>query len=299
MGLPDGVRLRFDHISIATDSIDRGVAWFRRYFKTYPRSPKQLSEQARGGFTWQDFYLGGEAVEFIEELPGRADFITEFLKRRGEGMHHVSFEVNRIDPLVARWKAKGLRVVDEYGLADGTRTAFLSPRAAFGALIQLWQPVDYEKPIPRPPADNAVRFDHLALAVRDIRRALAFFVENFDAQVTTEPTASETHGNFILAQVAIASLKLEFIQSPGSGTPDDFVAKFIERRGEGMHHFTVGVQDFDGLLERLTRDEVRIVGKEVNWRGERQFFISPRSAFGALIQVWDDRAVTETQSEQG
>jgi methylmalonyl-CoA/ethylmalonyl-CoA epimerase len=286
MKLPDGVRLRFDHISIATESIDRGVAWFQRYFTTYPRSPRQLSEQARGSFTWQDFYLGGEAVEFIEELPGRQDFIAEFLRRRGEGMHHLSFEVDRLDPIVAAWKKRGLRVVDEYDLADGSRTAFLSPRSAFGALIQLWQPMDYERPTPRPPADDAVRFDHLALAVRDIRGAMSFFEENFGAQVVTEPTPSSTQGNFILAQVAIASLKLELIQSPGPDTPDDFVAKFIERRGEGMHHFTIGVKDFDGVLGKLLRDDVRLVGKETNWRGERQFFISPRSAFGALIQVW-------------
>jgi methylmalonyl-CoA/ethylmalonyl-CoA epimerase len=298
MGLPDGVRLRFDHISIATESIDRGVAWFLRYFTTYPRSPRQLSEQARGGFTWQDFYLGGEAVEFIEELPGRQDFIAEFLRRRGEGMHHLSFEVDRLDPIVAAWKKRGLRVVDDYDLADGARTAFLSPRSAFGALIQLWQPVDYEKPIPRPPADDAVRFDHLALAVRDIRSATAFFEQNFGAQVLTEPTPSSTQGNFILAQVAIASLKLEFIQSPGSGTGDDFVARFIERRGEGMHHFTIGVKDFDGVLGKLSRDDLRLVGKQTNWRGERQFFISPRSAFGALIQVWDDLAAPGPGSDR-
>jgi len=47
------------------------------------------------------------------------------------------------------------------------------------------------------------------------------------------------------------------------------------------------VTDFDGIYARLTRDGVRVVGQETNWRGQRQFFISPRSAFGTLIQVWD------------
>ncbi|MGH7880035.1 MAG: VOC family protein, partial [Candidatus Binataceae bacterium] len=156
MGLPDDVRIRFDHVSIATQSIDRGVAWFQRYFATHPRNPKQVSEQARGGFLWQDFYLGGAAVEFIEELPGRQDFIAEFLRRRGEGMHHLSFEVDRLDPIVAACKRRGVRVVDEYDLADGARTAFISPRSAFGVLIQLWQPVDYNRPTPRPAPDGLV-----------------------------------------------------------------------------------------------------------------------------------------------
>jgi len=297
MGWPDGVRIRFDHVSIATHSIDRGVGWFQRYFPTAPRSPKQVSEQARGGFLWQDFYLGGTAVEFIEELPGHRDFITDFLKRRGEGFHHLSFEVDRLDPVVAALKAHGVRIVDDYDLADGSRTAFISPRSAFGALIQFWQPVDYDKPIPRPAADGLVRFDHVALAVRDLRRALEFFQENFGAQVINEPILSSTQGNFMLAHVAIAGFKLEFIQSPGPGTPDDFVARFIERRGEGLHHFTVDVKDFDGTLDKLSRDGMRIVGKEINWRGERQFFISPRSAFGTLIQVWDGLAGPGAGSE--
>jgi methylmalonyl-CoA/ethylmalonyl-CoA epimerase len=291
MGLPDGVRIRFDHVSIASRSIEQGVEWFQRYFTTHPRSPKQISEQARGGFLWQDFYLGGTAIEFIAELPGVEDFITVFLQKRGEGMHHLSFEVDRIDPIVAAMKARGVRIVDEYDLADGSRTAFLSPRSAFGALIQLWQPVDYEKPIPRPAPDGEVRFDHLAIAVREIPKAIDFFVDNFGAGLVQEPVQSSTQGNFTLAQVEAHGVKLEFLQSSGPGrSEDDFVAKFIETRGEGLHHFTIDVRDFDPVLTKLNADGVRIVGKETNYRGERQFFISPRSAFGTLIQVWDGLA---------
>ncbi|MGH7934766.1 MAG: VOC family protein, partial [Candidatus Binataceae bacterium] len=92
---------------------------------------------------------------------------------------------------------------------------------------------------------------------------------------------------FILGHIDIAGFKLEFLQSPGPGSEDDFVRRFIERHGEGMHHLTIDVRDFDGTLDRLKRDGVRIVGRETNWRGERQFFISPQSAFGTLIQIWD------------
>src|SRR5579859_1263605 len=245
MSLPDGVRIRFDHVSIATHSIERGVAWFQRYFTTHPRSPLQVSEQARGGFLWQDFYLGGTAVEFIAELPGTEDFITAFIRRRGEGIHHLSFEIDHLEPMVAALKARGVRIVDEYNLADGTRTAFLSPRSAFGALIQLWQPVNYDQPIPRPADDGEVRFDHVAIAVRDIQRAIDFFVENFGAQVAQDPVLSSSQGggrvreprsdknNFILAHVEIAGFSLEFLQSPGPDAHDDFIAEFIARRGEG------------------------------------------------------------------
>ena len=43
----EGVRMRFDHVSIAVNSIDRGVGFFRRYFPTVARNDKQVSEQAQ------------------------------------------------------------------------------------------------------------------------------------------------------------------------------------------------------------------------------------------------------------
>jgi methylmalonyl-CoA/ethylmalonyl-CoA epimerase len=287
MGLIEGVRIRFDHVSIAVNSIDRGVAFFQRYFPTYPRHEKQVSEQASGGFLWQDFYLGGVALEFIEELPGHNGFVTRFIQNHGEGMHHISFEIEHIDPVVTAFKRDGVRIVDEYTLEDGSRTAFISPRSAFGTLIQFWQPVDYDNSASKPRDDRLVRFDHVALAVQDIRRAMEFFGRYFDAKVINEPAPSSSQGDFILAHMDIGGFEIEFLQSSGAGTADDFVGHFIERHGEGLHHFTLNVENFEGILDRLSQDGVRIVGREVNWRGEGQFFISPRAAFGTLIQVWE------------
>ncbi|HKV55830.1 MAG TPA: VOC family protein [Candidatus Binataceae bacterium] len=287
MSMMDGVRIRFDHVSIAAESIDKGVDFFRRYFAIYPRHEKQISEQASGGFLWEDFFLGSAVVEFIEELPGKSGFISEFIRRHGEGMHHLSFEVDRLEPVVAALKRDGVRIVDEYTLADGNRTAFISPRFAFGTLIQFWQPLDYDNPSPPPAEDGSARFDHVALAVRDIRRAMDFFVRYLGATIVNEPILSSSQGNFLLGHIDIAGFKVEFMQSPGPGTHDDFVARFIERYGEGLHHFTIDVKEFDAVLGKLRADGVRIVGRETNWRGERQFFISPQSSFGTLIQVWD------------
>ncbi|MGH8011451.1 MAG: VOC family protein [Candidatus Binataceae bacterium] len=283
----EGVRIRFDHVSIAVESIDRGVEFFQRYFSTYPRHEKQLSEQASGGFVWQDFFLGRGVVEFIQEIPGNDGFVSRFIQRHGEGMHHLSFELDHLDPVVAALRADGVRIVDEYTLPEGHRTAFISPRDGFGALIQFWQPLDYDHPIPPPADDKTVRFDHVAIAVREIERAMDFFGHYFPAQVINRPMPSSSQGNFILSHLDIAGFKLEFLQSPGPDTEDDFVRRFIERHGEGLHHFTIGVRDFDALLDKLRHDGVRIVGRETNWRGERQFFISPQSAFGTLIQVWE------------
>jgi len=93
---------------------------------------------------------------------------------------------------------------------------------------------------------------------------------------------------FILGHVDISGFKLEFLQSPGNGARNDFVGKFIEKYGEGLHHMTVNLKDFGGTLGKLKEGGVRIVDENTNWRGEREFYISPSSAFGALIQIWEE-----------
>ncbi len=287
MDLRNAVRVRFDHVSIAVESIDRGVEFFQRYFPIAPRHDKQISEQAQGGFLWRDFWLGGAAVELIEELPDRENFITQFIRRHGEGLHHLSYEVDRLAPMAAALRAAGVRIVDEHDFPDGQKTCFISPRSAFGVLIQLWQPLDYDAPRPLPPGDGRARFDHVAIAVNEITAAMEFFRRWFPCEVLNYPIRSSSQGNFTLSHLDAAGFKLEFLGSVGPNTPDDFVRRFIERYGQGMHHVTIDVRDFDAILAKLRADGLRIVGRETNWRGERQFFISPQSAMGVLIQVWD------------
>ena len=76
-------------------------------------------------------------------MPGRASFVERFIERRGEGLHHISIDVDDLDAYVAQLEADGVRVVDRRELRDGIKTAFISPRSAFGTLIQLWQPPEF------------------------------------------------------------------------------------------------------------------------------------------------------------
>jgi methylmalonyl-CoA epimerase len=283
----EGVRMRFDHVSIATHSIDRAYAFFRDHFPTQFRSEKRRDDQVSGAFYWQDLWLGGFAIEMIEEIPGGQTFITKFLQKRGEGMHHLSIEVDHLEPIVSAMRSAGVRIVDEQSYPDGSATAFISPRSAFGTLIQFWQVKNFDEPSHKPPPPGGLaRFDHVSIAVRDINRAYDFFTKFFGATITHEPHLN-SEGDFILGHVEIAGFKLEFVQSPGKGAKNDFVGKFIERYGEGMHHMTINVKEYEKVRDKLKADGIRIVDESTNWRGEREFYISPRSAFGTLIQVWD------------
>ena len=281
----EGVRMRFDHVSIAVRSIDRAYQFFQRYFPVHFRNEKRRDDQVSGSFHWQDLWLGGFAIEMIEDLPGQKTFVNKFIEKRGEGMHHLSIEVDHVKPLTDAMKRDRIRVVDEQTYPDGSATAFISPRSAFGTLIQFWQVPDFDKPKPKPAPDGLARFDHVSIAVKDIKKAYDFFSRYFGAKVMREPhLASE---GFILGHVDIAGFKLEFIQSPGTGGKKDFVGRFIEKYGEGLHHMTINLKEFESTLAKLKKGDVRIVDENTNWRGEREFYISPRSAFGALIQIWD------------
>lgn len=283
----EGVRMKFDHVSIAVRSIDRTYEFFKRYFPVEIRNAKSRDDQVSGSFNWQDFMFGGFAIETIEDLPGQPGFVTKFIERRGEGMHHLSVKVDKLAPLVEALKRDGVRVVDEQTFPDdGAATAFVSPRSAFGILIQFWELPDFDGP-KHGAQDPSAYFDHFAIAVKDINRAMDFFSRYFPAQVIKAPYLSDSQGNFLLSHMNVAGRKIEFLQSPGPGTRNDFVAKFIERHGEGLHHFSVGVAGFESILAKLKADGVRVVDEKINWRGQREFFISPSSAFGALVQIWD------------
>ncbi len=281
----EGVRMRFDHVSIAVRSIDRAYEFFQRYFPTHFRNEKRRDDQVSGSFYWQDLWLGGFAIEMIEDLPGEKTFVGRFIDKHGEGMHHLSIEVDHLKPLTDAMKRDGVRIVDEQTFPDGSATAFISPRSAFGALIQFWQVPNFDQPKPPPAPDGRARFDHVSMAVKDIRTAYDFFLRYFPARIGRDPhLASE---GFVLGNLDIAGFKLEFIQSPGAGAKNDFVGKFIEKYGEGLHHMTINLKDFDATLRKLKAEGIRIVDEGKDWRGDREFYISPRSAFGTLIQVWD------------
>jgi methylmalonyl-CoA/ethylmalonyl-CoA epimerase len=287
MALPEGVRMRFDHVSIAVRSIDRALEFFQKYFPITIREPKTLDEQVSGSFYFQSFHLGGFAVELIEDLPNQPGFVTKFIERHGEGMHHLSIEVNHLAPIIAPLKAAGYRIVDEMTMPSGSATAFISPRSAFGALIQFWQVPDFDAPHPKPAPDGLAYFDHVSLAVKDIKAAYDFFGRYLGGASTRDIHVSNSEGNFQLGNMEVAGFKLEFIASPPHAVQHDFVGKFINRYGEGMHHISMDIKDFDRMCARLKADGIRVVDEKRNWRGERQFFISPSSAFGVLIQVWD------------
>jgi methylmalonyl-CoA/ethylmalonyl-CoA epimerase len=291
--------LRVDHVSIAVSSIDRALDFFLRHF------PARLNQSTLPGygdepeFRWTDFTIGSFKIELIESArPG--SFVERFLARRGEGFHHLSFKIRDLDAKLAELEADGVTIVDRFDEGDGHKTAFIHPRSAFGTLIQFWQQPDaVELAVPSwggVVLRDGVRWqvDHVSVALRDLDRGLGFFTRHFDARRETEPHIGYDE-TFRLLQTKIGDYRLELMESVrGNG----FLTRFLERRGEGLHHLSIDVDDLDRALAPFGRAGVRIVDRFDLAGGWRTAFLHPRSVFGVLVQFWqmpaDQWAAAET-----
>jgi methylmalonyl-CoA/ethylmalonyl-CoA epimerase len=83
--------------------------------------------------------ISGTEVELVR--PTTTDSgVAKFLAERGAGMHHLCFEVDDIDGMLAGLKAKGIRLINETAmLLEGRKVAFIHPKSANGVLVELYQ----------------------------------------------------------------------------------------------------------------------------------------------------------------
>ena len=126
--------VKLDHTAIAVRRIKDALALYRDVLGGEPHS---MGDNDAQGFRWfQLVYPGGSKVELLEPL-NPDGFLAKFLDRYGEGVHHMTFKVNRIEELVPILRERGLRVVDENYSDPGWKEAFISPRSAHGTIVQI------------------------------------------------------------------------------------------------------------------------------------------------------------------
>ncbi len=124
---------KLDHIGIAVKS----VAEARKFFEEVLGASFMIEgSNEAAGFKLAEFDLNGLTIELLEPL-GANSFLHKFLEKRGEGMHHLTFNVPDSKRKVAGLKEQGIRVVDETEWSPASYEAFISPRSAHGVLIQL------------------------------------------------------------------------------------------------------------------------------------------------------------------
>ncbi len=128
---------RIDHIGIAVQNIQEALTFYQDALGV----KLERVESEEGGRTDVAFLpVGTSDVELVE--PKDTDSgLAKYLAKRGEGIHHICFEVDDIEEALARLKAHGAQLIDETprSNARGQRYAFIHPKSAHGVLIELYQ----------------------------------------------------------------------------------------------------------------------------------------------------------------
>lgn len=126
------------------------------------------------------------------------------------------------------------------------------------------------------------KIDHIGIAVKKIEDAFKFYSENFNLKIS-EPIEVLSQ-KVRVAFIEIGGVKLELIEPLDEDSP---VAKFIKKKGEGLHHICFEVDDIEDALKKLKENEVRLVDcvPRVGATGKRIAFLHPENAFGVLIEL--------------
>jgi methylmalonyl-CoA/ethylmalonyl-CoA epimerase len=128
-----------------------------------------------------------------------------------------------------------------------------------------------------------LRIDHIAVVVEDIEMTLAFWRDALGLQLAHIEDVPEQKSE--VAFLPVGQSTVELVQPT---TDDSGVAKYLQKRGPGMHHICFEVDDIEGALRQLKARGVRLINKApVPGAGGKQVaFIHPESTSGVLVELY-------------
>ncbi len=129
--------LKVEHIGIAVKDLETSNALFSKLLNT----PIYKTEEVASEFVKTSFLKTGDTKIELLEATSPESAIAKFLEKKGEGIHHIAFEVENIEQEMERLKNEGfilLNTVPKTG-ADNKLVCFLHPKSTNGVLIELCQ----------------------------------------------------------------------------------------------------------------------------------------------------------------
>jgi methylmalonyl-CoA/ethylmalonyl-CoA epimerase len=126
------------------------------------------------------------------------------------------------------------------------------------------------------------KLDHIGIAVKDLDQAMKLYREAFGIEPDLVYESSYTKAK--IAFFPVGEVRIELIQPLD---PESVVGKFLEKRGEGIHHISYHVKDVDGSLAELEKKGVQLIDKKSRKvrENERVAFLHPKSTNGVLVEL--------------
>jgi methylmalonyl-CoA/ethylmalonyl-CoA epimerase len=130
---------KVEHIGVAIKNLDEAESLFERLFgkSAYKREAVE-SEKVSTSF----FNLGETKIELLES-ENESSAISKFIDKKGEGIHHMAFEVDDIEAELSRLKKEGFQLINQspFKGADNKLVAFIHPKSCHGILVELCQEI--------------------------------------------------------------------------------------------------------------------------------------------------------------
>jgi len=130
------------------------------------------------------------------------------------------------------------------------------------------------------------QIDHIGIAVKSLAAAKSI-CEKLCLSVSPEEVVEQEQVRLVM--VPVGESRLELLEATSENST---IAKFIAKRGEGLHHVCLRVPDLRTAVERLKKDGVRLVSEEIKTGagGHRYVFVHPSSTGGVLLELVESRA---------
>ena len=127
-----------------------------------------------------------------------------------------------------------------------------------------------------------MKVDHIGIATRSIEESLKFWRDALGLEVKHAETVEEQGVN--VAMLPAGEPRVELLEPTGPASP---VAKFLEKRGPGIHHVAVRVADIRAALARLKAEGARLIDEEprVGAGGCLVAFVHPAASGGVLLEL--------------
>ena len=126
------------------------------------------------------------------------------------------------------------------------------------------------------------KLDHIGIAVKDLDQAMKLYREAFGIEPDLVYESSYTKAK--IAFFPIGDVRIELIQPVN---PESVVGRFLEKKGEGIHHVSYRVKDVDRSLAELEMKGVQLIDKKSRKvrENERVAFLHPKSTNGVLVEL--------------
>ena len=130
---------------------------------------------------------------------------------------------------------------------------------------------------------SIIKMNHLALLVEDIDQAATFW--NDALGLPMDPIEDVPQEQARVAFLPVGDTKIELVQPTNA---ESGLGKYLEKRGAGIHHICLEVEDIEASLTDLKEKDIQLINltPQIRDNGTKYAFIHPKSAFGVLVELY-------------